>query len=112
MAIQQVDKRDVRQQMEEDEQRINQQREAGKKIIAETINKVSKEFSRPDINSFSFERRRDHWYILDVNRRVVMRVSEEELTNSPSPRTPEVRRRFEARIRKAVIDHYKLSIPN
>ena len=113
MAIQQVDKLTVRQQMEEDEQRTNQQMEAGKKIISENISKLSREFKRPDINGFSFEANNkdfdcDRISILDINRRVVMKVSEKELTDIPSSSTPEVRHRFEARLRAAVVTHYKL----
>jgi len=98
--------------MHEFEARQQQQREAGIKIITETINKMSKELNRPDIKNFLFERKNDDWYILDMNRGGILKVSEEELTDSPSPMTPEVRLRFETKIRKAVIAHYKLSIPN
>ncbi len=116
MTIQQEDKRTIRKQIEEDEQRVNQQRESGKKIISENINNLSMEFMRPDISDFSFEINHkdfdcDRVSILDMNRRVVMKVTEEELTDISSSSTPEVRLRFEARLRAAVVAHYKLSIP-
>lgn len=115
MAIQHVDMRTVRQQIEEGEQRIKQQREAGKKIIRDNISEMSKEFNRPDLNESSFDTNHkdfdhDRISILDLNRRVVMKVSEEEMSDISSPATPEVRHRFEARLRAAFVAHYKLSI--
>jgi hypothetical protein len=117
MAIRELDMKTIRQQIEEDGQRINQQMEAGKKIIRNNFSEISKEFNRPDINEFSFDTNDsdfdcDRISILDMDRRVVMKVSEKKLTDIPSPKTPEVRLEFEARLRAAVIFHFKLSMPS
>ncbi len=115
MAIQELDMKTIKQQIEEDGQRINQQMEAGKTIIRDNINEISKEFNRPYINEFSFDTSQmdfdcDRISILDIDRRVVMKVSEKKLTDIPSLKTPEVRLEFDARLRAAVISHFKLSI--
>ena len=86
MAIQRADNGTTTQQLEEDESKINQQIGAGKKIIRDEMNLLSNEFNRPDINEFSFDASHtdfdyDLISILDMNRRVVTKVSVDELSD-------------------------------
>jgi hypothetical protein len=106
MDVQQAGARnDIRQQHEEDEKRVNQQREDGRKIVIATLAGLANKYKSPWINDLSFKANRrgicpDQEEILDKDGRTVARPPREWLEDAPA--SSDVRHKIEACLEAAI----------
>jgi len=89
MAIQQADKLTVRQQLEESEKRVNQQRKEGRITTMRILRQLAIKLKRPGINDLSFK---VYWIgispdqeeIVDKSGRIVAKIPLENLEDAPA----------------------------
>lgn len=89
----------------------SEQIKTGEQIVKEILGKLAVDLNRPEINDFSFyvtprDFDNNQVSILDQKKKVVVKISDNDLADLPADRT--VRRRIEAKLGAAVKAHYKL----
>ena len=104
---------EIREQLIQDAQRSEEQLKAGMSLALAIIHRFSIEVDCPAMNGCSFKTSHrdfddDRLSILDAQERVVTKVARNELTDAISPKTPEVGRAFEAKLRSALISHFNV----
>jgi len=117
MDIQPIDGRnnlnDIRQQHEDDEKRVDQQREGGRKIVMAILAGLANKCKSLWINDLSFRvnRRRvspDQEEILDKDGRTVARLPREWLEDAPA--SSDVRHKIEACLEAAIRTNHRMRV--
>jgi hypothetical protein len=117
MDIQQIDARnnrnDIRQQHEEDEKRLDQQREGGRKIAMAILAGLANKYKGHWINDLSFRVNRrgvspDQEDILDTDGRTVAKLPREWLEDAPA--SSEVCHKIEACLEAAIRINHRMRI--
>jgi hypothetical protein len=120
MDIQQIDARnnrnDIRQQHEEDEERVDQQMEGGRKIVIAILVGLANKYKSLWINDLSFKANRrgvspDQEELLDKDGRTVARLPREwREWLEDSPASSDVRHKIEACLEAAIRTSHRMRI--